>query len=92
MKLSGILVLSLAARAIGRTQTCTQEMIASNDCAAVINANACYNEFRWNAQTLQCIAGTDNADRQRKACLCCSCVGTVMRNWVKTQRFSCATN
>ncbi|KAI0395144.1 hypothetical protein F5Y17DRAFT_424560 [Xylariaceae sp. FL0594] len=72
-------------------QTCTREMIADDDCIAVIDANACYNEYRWNAQTLQCIDGKDNADRQRKACKCCSCVGTVMCNWVKSQRFSCAS-
>ncbi|KAI1122983.1 hypothetical protein F5Y10DRAFT_252794, partial [Nemania abortiva] len=67
MKLSAALVVFSAALALGQTQTCTQEMIASDDCAAVIDANACYNEFRWNAQTLQCIDGKDNADRQRKA-------------------------
>ncbi|KAI1177771.1 hypothetical protein F4777DRAFT_163658 [Nemania sp. FL0916] len=67
MKLSGALVLFSAALVFGQAQTCTQEMIASDDCAAVIDANACYNAFRWNAQTLQCIDGVDNADRQRKA-------------------------
>ncbi|KAI0531629.1 hypothetical protein GGR58DRAFT_492998 [Xylaria digitata] len=92
MKLAATLVLVYAALALGQAQTCTQEMIASDDCAAVIDANACYNEFRWNTQTLQCIDGKDNADRQRKACKCCSCVGQVMCNWVRTQRFSCATN
>jgi hypothetical protein len=67
MKLSATLVLLSAALAMGQSaQTCTQEMIATDDCAAVIDANACYNEFRWNAQTLQCIDGKDNADRQRK--------------------------
>ncbi|KAK5627017.1 hypothetical protein RRF57_002732 [Xylaria bambusicola] len=66
MKLPGILLLSFAAQVLGQAQTCTQEMIASDDCAAVIDANACYNEFRWNAQTLQCIDGKDNTDRQRK--------------------------
>lgn len=67
MKFSvAIVLLPAASVVVGQTQTCTQEMIASDDCAAVIDANACYNEFRWNAQTLQCIDGTDNADRQRK--------------------------
>lgn len=66
MKLSAALALFSAALALGQAQTCTQEMIASDDCAAVIDANACYNAFRWNAQTLQCIDGKDNADRQRK--------------------------
>ncbi|KAI0975871.1 hypothetical protein F4678DRAFT_418855 [Xylaria arbuscula] len=91
MKLSATLVATFAALAVAQTQTCTSDMVASDDCAAVIDANACYNEYRWNAQTLQCIDGKDNADRQRKACACCSCVGTVMCNWVKSQRFSCAT-
>lgn len=67
MKLSTTLVLLWASSALGQAQTCTREMIATDDCAAVIDANACYNQFRWNAQTLQCIDGTDNADRQRKA-------------------------
>ncbi|KAI0143792.1 hypothetical protein GGR57DRAFT_507766 [Xylariaceae sp. FL1272] len=89
MRLSTPLYLLLSTTTYAQTQTCTREMVDSDDCAAVIDANACYNEFRWNAQTLQCIDGTDNADRQRKACLCCSCVGTVMCNWVKTQGFQC---
>jgi hypothetical protein len=67
MKISAALVLLSAGLAIGQAQTCTQEMIASDDCAAVIDANACYNEYRWNTQTLQCIDGKDNTDRQRKA-------------------------
>ncbi|KAH8164694.1 hypothetical protein CIB48_g3534 [Xylaria polymorpha] len=68
MKLSGItlVLFSVAPLVFGQAQTCTQEMIASDDCAAVIDANACYNEYRWNAQTLQCIDGKDNTDRQRK--------------------------
>jgi hypothetical protein len=46
---------------------CTREVARSDDCAAVINANACYNKFRWNAQTLTCIDGNDNAVKQKKA-------------------------
>ena len=45
---------------------CTKEVARTDDCAAVINANACYNKFRWNAQTLTCIDGTDNAVKQKK--------------------------
>ncbi|KAF1847610.1 uncharacterized protein K460DRAFT_332790 [Cucurbitaria berberidis CBS 394.84] len=45
---------------------CTKEVARSDDCAAVINANACYNKFRFNAQTLTCIDGTDNAVKQKK--------------------------
>jgi hypothetical protein len=47
---------------------CTMEAARSDDCAAVINANACYNKFRWNAQTLTCIDGTDNAVKAKKVC------------------------
>lgn len=42
------------------------EAARSDDCAAVINANACYNKFKWNAQTLTCIDGTDNAVKAKK--------------------------
>jgi hypothetical protein len=45
---------------------CTIDLARSDDCAAVINANACYNKFRWNAQTLTCIDGTDNAVKAKK--------------------------
>jgi hypothetical protein len=45
---------------------CTAEAAQSDDCAAVINANACYNKFRWNAQTLRCIDGTDDKVKQQK--------------------------
>jgi hypothetical protein len=45
---------------------CTRELVRSDDCAAVIDANACYNKFRWNAQTLTCIDGTDNAVKAKK--------------------------
>jgi len=47
---------------------CTMEAARSDDCAAVINANACYNKFKWNAQTLTCIDGTDNAVKAKKVC------------------------
>ncbi|KAI1818666.1 hypothetical protein GGS20DRAFT_581420 [Poronia punctata] len=66
MKPSAALTVLSATLVFGQEQTCTQEMIASDDCAAVIDANACYNEFRWNARTLQCIDGVDDADRKRK--------------------------
>jgi hypothetical protein len=47
---------------------CTMEAARSDDCAAVIDANACYNKFRWNAQTLTCIDGTDNAVKAKMVC------------------------
>ncbi|KAH7408807.1 hypothetical protein DE146DRAFT_647236 [Phaeosphaeria sp. MPI-PUGE-AT-0046c] len=48
---------------------CTMEAARSDDCAAVINANACYNKFKWNAQTLTCIDGTDTKLKQQKVSL-----------------------
>ncbi|KAK4234630.1 hypothetical protein C8A03DRAFT_47091 [Achaetomium macrosporum] len=66
---------------------CTQELLRTDDCAVVVNPTACYNQFRWSTRTLGCIDGTNDADRKRKACKCCSCVGTVMCNWVKQNRF-----
>ncbi|OAL55074.1 hypothetical protein IQ07DRAFT_500279 [Pyrenochaeta sp. DS3sAY3a] len=68
-------------------QECTATVARSDDCAAVINANACYNKFRWNAQTLTCIDGTDNVAKQKKVCACCSCVGKVMCDWATKQKF-----
>lgn len=44
---------------------CTAELARTDDCAAVINANACYNKFRWNSQTLTCIDGTDNTQKAK---------------------------
>ncbi|KAI1073895.1 hypothetical protein F5B20DRAFT_565404 [Whalleya microplaca] len=69
---------------------CTRELAETDDCADVINATACYNQFRFSGtQTLQCIGGADTAEKTRKACQCCSCVGTAMCNWVTQQRFQC---
>ncbi|OAA65761.1 hypothetical protein SPI_02548 [Niveomyces insectorum RCEF 264] len=51
---------------------CPAELASTDDCADVINPNACYNEYGFRgAQTLACIEGKDNADRARKAS-CCS--------------------
>ena len=68
MKLSFGLVTVFVAVALGQAgTTCTREMAQSDDCADVINPNACYNQFRFrNMQTLQCIAGKNDADRARK--------------------------
>ncbi|KAI1498915.1 hypothetical protein F5X99DRAFT_411618 [Biscogniauxia marginata] len=58
-----------AAIALGQdVPECTRELAATDDCADVINANACYNQFRFTSpRTLTCIGGTDDADRIRKA-------------------------
>ncbi|KAF2821510.1 hypothetical protein CC86DRAFT_247715, partial [Ophiobolus disseminans] len=66
---------------------CTKEVARTDDCAAVINANACYNKFRWNAQTLTCIDGTDNATKQKMVCKCCSCVAKAMCDWATKSKF-----
>lgn len=68
MKLSfGLITLWLATAFSQQIVECTKELVSDVDCADVINPTACYNQFRFrNAQTLQCIEGTDNADRARK--------------------------
>lgn len=48
------------------TAVCTDDLVTSDDCIDVVNPIACYNQFRWNAGTLSCIDGTDDADRKRK--------------------------
>ncbi|KAK4228701.1 hypothetical protein QBC38DRAFT_474550 [Podospora fimiseda] len=45
---------------------CTREVARTDDCAAVINPNACYNQFRWNSRTLSCIDGANDAERKRR--------------------------
>ncbi|KAF2462721.1 uncharacterized protein BDR25DRAFT_247842 [Lindgomyces ingoldianus] len=69
MKLSlGIIALWFAIAHGQNAAECTRELARTDDCAAVIDANACYNQNRFNnAQTLQCIDGKDNADRAKKA-------------------------
>ncbi|KAI1457374.1 hypothetical protein F4805DRAFT_457747 [Annulohypoxylon moriforme] len=90
MKISYAFTLLWVGMALGQAQECTRELAETDDCADVINANACYNQFRFqNNQTLSCIGGTDNNDRALKACKCCSCVGKVMCDWVTKQRFNC---
>ncbi|KAF2689659.1 hypothetical protein K458DRAFT_384290 [Lentithecium fluviatile CBS 122367] len=67
---------------------CTAEVARTDACASVINANACYNKFRFqNAQTLTCIDGKDDADKKKKVCACCKCVGDIMCNWATKQKY-----
>ncbi|KAI1090659.1 hypothetical protein F5B19DRAFT_462351 [Rostrohypoxylon terebratum] len=90
MKLSLSFTLLWLGLALGQFPECTRELAETDDCADVINANACYNQFRFrDNQTLSCIGGTDNNARALKACSCCSCVGQVMCNWVTQMRFRC---
>ncbi|KAI1384941.1 uncharacterized protein F4822DRAFT_416759 [Hypoxylon trugodes] len=90
MKLSLAFSLWLVAVLGQQFPECTRDVAATDDCADVIDANACYNQFRFqNNQTLSCINGKDNNERALKACKCCSCVGKVMCDWVTKQRFQC---
>ncbi|KAK4129710.1 hypothetical protein N657DRAFT_563760 [Parathielavia appendiculata] len=66
---------------------CTRELLRTDDCAAVVNPSACYNQFRWNTRTLGCIEGENDTERKMRACKCCSCVGTVMCNWARQNRY-----
>jgi hypothetical protein len=62
-----LLTLLLAITTAQTYPECTAEVARTDDCAAVINANAWYSKFRWNAQTLTYIDGTDNAVKAKKA-------------------------
>ncbi|KAL7776181.1 hypothetical protein CFE70_006594, partial [Pyrenophora teres f. teres 0-1] len=67
MKPLNILCLSLITIVFAQIYPeCTAEVAQTDDCAAVINANACYNKFRWNSQTLTCIDGDNNTVKQRQ--------------------------
>lgn len=68
MKISLHFIAFFLTLASGQTyQECTAEVARTDDCAAVINANACYNKFRFtNGQALTCIDGNDNAVKQKK--------------------------
>ncbi|KAI2463605.1 hypothetical protein F4781DRAFT_416066 [Annulohypoxylon bovei var. microspora] len=91
MKLSFTFTLLWLGIALGQqVPECSRELAETDDCADVINANACYNQFRFrDNQTLSCIGGTDNNERAKKACKCCGCVGQVMCDWVTKQQFQC---
>ncbi|KAK0639741.1 hypothetical protein B0T16DRAFT_337310 [Cercophora newfieldiana] len=68
---------------------CDEEVIQSEECSEVISPIACYNQFRWNQQTLTCIEGTD-AEKKAKFCKCAKCIGTPMVNWVTRGNFCTA--
>ncbi|ELQ43576.1 hypothetical protein OOU_Y34scaffold00142g3 [Pyricularia oryzae Y34] len=63
-----VIIAGLCATTITAQQypECTSDLVRTDDCADVINPAACYNQFRWNARTLTCIEGIDDADRKRK--------------------------
>ncbi|KAK3361449.1 hypothetical protein B0T24DRAFT_501069, partial [Lasiosphaeria ovina] len=68
MKLSlGFLALWFAV-ALGQDfPECTRQLARTDDCLAVIDSNACYNQYRFtDARTLTCIDGKDTADKARK--------------------------
>ncbi|CAI6332945.1 unnamed protein product [Periconia digitata] len=46
---------------------CTRELAQTDACLAVINANACYNQFKFNnAQALQCVDAANDTERKKK--------------------------
>jgi hypothetical protein len=49
----------------GQMLDCTEDVIQSEECSEVISPVACYNQFRWNTQTLSCIKGTDAEKRAK---------------------------
>ena len=64
---------SLALAQTGQMLDCTEDVIQSEECAEVISPIACYNQFRWNQQTLTCIEGTD-AEKRLKVSLSLSLI------------------
>ncbi|CAP60868.1 uncharacterized protein PODANS_0_530 [Podospora anserina S mat+] len=68
MQLSLGLLALWASTSLGQSmQECTRELARTDECADVINPNACYNMYRFNsARTLSCIEGKDDAERKRK--------------------------
>jgi hypothetical protein len=48
--------------------SCTAEMLRTDACAAVVNPNACYNQFRWSARTLTCVEGENDTERKQRVC------------------------
>lgn len=68
MRLSLAFTAFWLATALGQNMgPCTREMARTDGCAAVINPNACYNQFRFrNAQTLQCIEGADDNEKAQR--------------------------
>jgi len=73
MKLSlGCLTLWLAIVAAQSYPECTANVARTDECASVINANACYNKFGFrNAQALTCIDGTSDAEKKKKVSASC---------------------
>ena len=64
---AGFLALLLSVAFAQKYPECTAELVRTDECAGVINANACYNKNRFqNAQTLQCIEGKDDTERKMR--------------------------
>ena len=70
MKLSFAFLAAIAATSLAQSYPeCTADLVRTDDCAGVIDANACYNKngFR-GTQTLQCIEGKDDAEKKKRVC------------------------
>ncbi len=62
----GLIALSVPA-VLGQTYpACTRTLLRTDECAAVVNPSACYNQFRWNTRTLQCIDGANDTERKAR--------------------------
>ncbi|KAJ4296201.1 hypothetical protein N0V90_006246 [Kalmusia sp. IMI 367209] len=62
-----LLAMFLSATLAQTYPECTAELVRTDECAGVINANACYNKNRFqNAQTLQCIEGANDAEKKKR--------------------------
>jgi len=68
MRLPLAFLLAIAFRlAAAQTATaCPADLVVTDDCTDVMNPIACYNQYRWNARTLSCIEGANDAERKRK--------------------------
>ncbi|KAK5659520.1 hypothetical protein OQA88_722 [Cercophora sp. LCS_1] len=88
MKLSIRFMAIWVVAALGQAQMleCTEELLQTEDCYEVAQPIACYNQFRWNTQTLTCINGSD-AEKKAKFCKCAKCIGTPMVNWVTQNNY-----
>ncbi len=67
----GLVALLLTA-GLAQAQTfpeCTRALLRTDECAAVVNPSACYNQFRWNTRTLGCIDGANDTERKARVSL-----------------------
>jgi hypothetical protein len=70
---SSLAILLAAAAGVAQAQTsfpeCTRALLRTDECSAVVNPSACYNQFRWNTRTLGCIDGANDTERKQRVSL-----------------------